>query len=221
MADRVAEIRARLAAATPGPWEVERVGEGVGVRHAVHRKIGDLYTHVATVLRNYNAIFIAAAPADLEWACGEIERLRDEGMRDEARAAKHLPEVQRKPRGLIAVGVHVSNKGCRNAYEGGGCQCPEGLCWVSYARAEHEAGEPALCSEVKADQRHIASAEGTIAGLRMRALLAEAERDEAIDDAHRKYGEKCAELREERLATLASAQDAADRAGQPGLSEGE
>src|SRR5689334_17561342 len=84
MADRVAEIRTRLAAATPGPWEVER--EELDARYfdddeaamAFPRAIGPLTVEDIDgdeVRIEANAALIAAAPADLEWACGEIERL--------------------------------------------------------------------------------------------------------------------------------------------------
>jgi hypothetical protein len=82
MADRVAEIRARLAAATPGPWNADaqpiRVSSGAAIAVAI------TMPNVRQPLAAGDASLIAAAPADLEWACGEIERLTRE--RDAERA---------------------------------------------------------------------------------------------------------------------------------------
>lgn len=67
MSDRLQEIRARLDAATPGPWEKTSPNVVVAA--------GDV---VAGVPLTNNADLIAHAPADLAWLLDEVERLRGE-----------------------------------------------------------------------------------------------------------------------------------------------
>lgn len=70
MPDRLAEIRARLDAATPGPWvypedDLTRIQASDGVSVAViTRRIDD-------------ADLIAHAPADIAWLLDEVEQLRE------------------------------------------------------------------------------------------------------------------------------------------------
>lgn len=73
--DRIAEIRARLAAATPGPWRADEdeiiwSDEGIDIIHVV--------------VNPENADLIAHAPDDLRWCLDEIDRLR-------AAATAHAP----------------------------------------------------------------------------------------------------------------------------------
>lgn len=57
--------------------------------------------------------------------------------------AAELEAQERSAEVAVPVGVLISNKGCREAY-GAPCPCPPGKCWVTYARAAHDAGSPAL-----------------------------------------------------------------------------
>lgn len=74
MTDRLQEIRARLNAATPGPWH----------RHDDEPWVTNSATPpmriIATGLRGQreNAELIAHAPADIAWLLDEVERLRSE-----------------------------------------------------------------------------------------------------------------------------------------------
>jgi hypothetical protein len=89
---RIDEIRARLAAATPGPWRIGSWGACVVA--------GPDAVDVATAARQVppgggyfqgeypDAALIAAAPDDLAYLLSEAERL-------EARAAEHDAEVRR------------------------------------------------------------------------------------------------------------------------------
>lgn len=82
--DRLAEIRARVVAATPAPWRLKRqsirdriyrwevfapVNAGHGVRPIALLTDGFVQTDA-------DAELIARAPADLAWAVAEVERLR-------------------------------------------------------------------------------------------------------------------------------------------------
>ena len=72
MPDRLQEIRARLDAATPGPWENEFgvVADANGNRHYIPNEYGD-WDNPA------DPDFIAHAPADIAWLLDEVERLRN------------------------------------------------------------------------------------------------------------------------------------------------
>lgn len=71
MSDRLDAIRARLEAATPGPWE----------RNDQHTKqhgiAGPLGLH-ATAWEDRDAEFIAHARADVAWLLDKVERLESE-----------------------------------------------------------------------------------------------------------------------------------------------
>ena len=72
MTDRLAEIRARLEAATPGPWEHwERPNCCV-----VHEEAG-IKWEVVGGGRFEDHAFIAHAPEDIAWLLGEVERLEE------------------------------------------------------------------------------------------------------------------------------------------------
>ena len=53
---------------------------------------------------------------------------------------------------MIPLGVHIGSKGCKLRYMTAAgspqarlqCGCPPDVCWVTYARAEHAAGRPAM-----------------------------------------------------------------------------
>lgn len=81
MSDRVEEIRARLDAATPGPWGTdERYHGKVYCDDSLGSMVADTgsrYTIAITREKEAaNADLIAHAPADLAWCLAEIERLR-------------------------------------------------------------------------------------------------------------------------------------------------
>ena len=85
MTDRLTEIRARLAAATPGSWTYSRAAHFDETRawppHEVlgePKRAGGTTSQlvIAGCSEPADAALIAAAPADLEWACAEIERLK-------------------------------------------------------------------------------------------------------------------------------------------------
>lgn len=88
--DRVAEIRRRLEAATPGPWE--RIGCAiepvVGGAEVVSCGVDCMsYCYGGTgrgVESESDADLIAAAPADLAWACDTIQNLIEYGERQES-----------------------------------------------------------------------------------------------------------------------------------------
>lgn len=64
MNERMREIRDRLDAATPGPWESMRAGLGTRVVH----EEGQFLTLVTPALKNScDAEFIAHAPGDIRW----------------------------------------------------------------------------------------------------------------------------------------------------------
>jgi len=74
VSDRLDEIRARWAAATPGPWEA-RVHEGLW---AICHPHGWIMDGCDSIPRGDgpDAVAIAAAPEDVAWLVGEVERLR-------------------------------------------------------------------------------------------------------------------------------------------------
>jgi hypothetical protein len=89
---RADEIRARLEAATPGPWKAapEEAGRSwcdiwspttkttVVVADSIDRHRGGKTERISGVrISSADADLIAHAPADLAWALGEFERLED------------------------------------------------------------------------------------------------------------------------------------------------
>ncbi len=85
MADRLEEIKARLAAATPGPWE-ESGGTEFGFRIAatereskrIVRELSIASSHGGNVRAFADAALIAHAPTDLAYLIAEVEWLRRE-----------------------------------------------------------------------------------------------------------------------------------------------
>lgn len=76
MPDRLQEIRARLDAATPGPWEVWENGTMVC---APDRDAPGAYHDIALAFSSLgDQHLIAHAPADIAWLLDEVERLRGE-----------------------------------------------------------------------------------------------------------------------------------------------
>lgn len=75
MSDRIADIRARLGTAVPGPW---RVTDVVGPWAFLRDEKGWECAHAMQHGGRDNAPLIAHAPDDLAWCCDEIERLRKE-----------------------------------------------------------------------------------------------------------------------------------------------
>ena len=79
--DRRAEIEARLAAATPGPWGAgpNRVfaANADGTPATGGMRVG-MYPHIASVYREDDAALVAAAPADLRWLLAELARVERE-----------------------------------------------------------------------------------------------------------------------------------------------
>ena len=76
MTDRLAEIRARLDAATPGPWRAADWDDARGIRVVVGEFPRDPYT-LALAERDHDARFIAHAPTDIAWLLDEVARLRE------------------------------------------------------------------------------------------------------------------------------------------------
>lgn len=72
MPDRLKEIRARLDAATPGPWDVDEWTTTADVFASGAKS----EPTVAHRVRMSDADFIAHAPADIAWLLDEVERLR-------------------------------------------------------------------------------------------------------------------------------------------------
>ena len=63
MSDRRAQIEARLEAATPGPWRVNRYDHGGGRAHIEEPR----RTLIADFYREGDREMLAHAPADLRW----------------------------------------------------------------------------------------------------------------------------------------------------------
>ena len=78
MSDRLTEIRARLDAATPGPWvpDDECVLRPASSPHGRFLIIAEC--HDGGHLEN-DARLIASAPSDIEWLLDEVEHLREWG----------------------------------------------------------------------------------------------------------------------------------------------
>lgn len=73
MSDRLTQIRARLDAATPGPWVVTPPREGKRSSGVRRGRLEIAWSVYATE----DADLIAHAPADIAWLLAEVERLRD------------------------------------------------------------------------------------------------------------------------------------------------
>ena len=75
-------IKARLAAATPGPWEEEREGGGypTGVVYGPDCTVTSCDSEPGTIHQCTNAIFIANAPSDIAALVAEVERLNESTM---------------------------------------------------------------------------------------------------------------------------------------------
>ena len=73
MPDRLAEIRARLDAATPGPW-FHYPGEPWVTNATDEPRI--IVATVSPRMTGDNADLIAHAPADIAWLLAEVERLQ-------------------------------------------------------------------------------------------------------------------------------------------------
>lgn len=76
----LAAIRARLAAATEGPWSQRHYPDDVGIKvfsTVPHRRVGVrlIIAGWGHVLRKADADLIAHAPTDLAALCDEVERL--------------------------------------------------------------------------------------------------------------------------------------------------
>lgn len=82
MTDRVQEIRDRLEAATPGPWEAWAGLTHDGERQDGISPRGDLNIDVCfTIISpqgSEDAEFIAHAPDDIEFLLAEVERLQND-----------------------------------------------------------------------------------------------------------------------------------------------
>ena len=78
MSDRIAEIRARLDAVTPGPWElsdhIDCCWEAYVFSTADDEAVPVCYVHNKD--GRPNARFLVKAPADIAWLLDEVERLR-------------------------------------------------------------------------------------------------------------------------------------------------
>jgi hypothetical protein len=96
---REAEIRARLEAATPGPWEV-RAALGTGLLHVSHADSEVGRPPIAQFAEAADAALIAHAPADLAWLLAEVARLTEE--RDDARESLRV-EREDRARTLAAL----------------------------------------------------------------------------------------------------------------------
>jgi hypothetical protein len=69
--ERLDEIKARLAAISPGPWRAQE-------NHVFQRDGLFLWTLSFTVDESHNAAFIAAAPDDERWLVERVEALERE-----------------------------------------------------------------------------------------------------------------------------------------------
>lgn len=74
MTDRLAEIRARLNAATPGPWEWREWS--CGDEAITGPDNTGFVVNVDEATPHADADLIAHAPADIAWLLDEVERLR-------------------------------------------------------------------------------------------------------------------------------------------------
>jgi len=86
--DRLAEIEARAAAATAGPWEDDHWHDDDEMPHTVVR-IG---THLVVNLDNLDdAAFIAAARSDVPWLCSQLRESLAEAEKLRAELARVAP----------------------------------------------------------------------------------------------------------------------------------
>jgi ubiquinone biosynthesis protein UbiJ len=79
MPDRLAEIRARLDAATPGPWRLIKP-LSTASRNVLHNVVRDTIPNHSEEMGEYrgrwmDADLIAHAPDDIAWLLDEVERL--------------------------------------------------------------------------------------------------------------------------------------------------
>ena len=75
MTDRLQEIRARLDAATPGPWNFGRIAGDWGSVHT-HGRTNVVINSEDDGGYAADQDLIAHAPADIAWLLDEVERLR-------------------------------------------------------------------------------------------------------------------------------------------------
>ena len=98
--DRVAEIRARLAATTPGPWVVHSDPTFTPLRAvAIHTPDG--WDYLSERISPDDASLMANAPADLSWLLAELEDAYedvDEAIRRGLDAANYSKEQFEKLR---------------------------------------------------------------------------------------------------------------------------
>ena len=116
MTDRLTEIRARLAAATPGSWTYSRAAHFDETRAwPPHEVLGETKRAGGTTSQLViagcselaDADLIASAPADLEWACAEIERLTREYHAATDLAAKAVNAQDAAFRAGAEAGIEV------------------------------------------------------------------------------------------------------------------
>lgn len=74
---RLDKIRARLDAATPGPWAAQDWDDPQFIRVVQQRPFPDPSPTLATCGFESDARFIAHAHADIAWLLAEVERLRE------------------------------------------------------------------------------------------------------------------------------------------------
>lgn len=91
MTERLDEIRARLEAATPGPWDVSTVGENPA--NFVRYPNGMAFCQIGNLM---DAEFIAASPEDIAYLLKEVERLQQQVI-DRDKAAKRVIQEPRPP----------------------------------------------------------------------------------------------------------------------------
>ena len=112
MPDRLQEIRARLDAATPGPWVVKPPGEGKS-SSGIRRGALDI---AWSVTAREDADLIANAPADIAWLLAEVERLQRANDEPSLASNDHLCDVDEP------VAQDVTKLECSN---GSRCTCGE------------------------------------------------------------------------------------------------
>ena len=75
---RIEDIQNRLSAATPGPWEVDELGDVATVpEFDLHRFDIMPETIARTELRKEDGAFIANAPADVSYLLAELRKARE------------------------------------------------------------------------------------------------------------------------------------------------
>ena len=89
---RIAQIRARLGAATPGPWQTWPDGTEESVESV---SVGRFVCHMNSNMRQFraDASLIANAPADLVYLLAEVERLEAERDAATARAERVIDGI--------------------------------------------------------------------------------------------------------------------------------